>query len=87
MESVQEPVTKRDLRPIAAELKNARVQPHPYLAYANKPNFHKPAYENDPHEIRHNSLGYRGPEITIDKPEGAYRIVCLGGFWLIERTL
>lgn len=70
---------EQDLRPIAAELKNARVRPHPYLAYANKPDFHKPAYPNDPHEIRHNSLGYRGPEITLEKPEGAYRIVCLGG--------
>jgi len=31
-----------------------------------------------PVEIRTNSLGFRGPEITIPKPRGTYRIVILG---------
>lgn len=33
-------------------------------------------------ELRTNSLGLRGAEITIPKPEGTYRIICLGD----ERT-
>jgi lysophospholipase L1-like esterase len=28
---------------------------------------------------RHGSLGLRGPEVSARKPEGAYRIVCIGG--------
>ncbi len=28
---------------------------------------------------RHNSLGFRGEELAIPKPEGIYRVVCLGG--------
>lgn len=41
-------------------------------AHGNEPDF----------ELRTNSLGLRGDEITMPKPEGTYRIVCLGD----ERT-
>ncbi len=44
------------------------VMPVPYVSYV--PN---PAYES------HNALGYRGPEIEIPKPQGAFRIVAMGG--------
>src|SRR5262249_24990949 len=27
---------------------------------------------------RHDALGLRGPEVAVPKPEGAYRIVCIG---------
>lgn len=40
----------------------------PYLNYALSP-----AYPG------HNSLGYRGPEIAIPKPEGVFRIAVIGG--------
>ncbi len=45
--------------------------PHPYLGYAPTPNYVSGAN-------RHNSLGFRGPEIALPKPDGEYRIVCLG---------
>jgi lysophospholipase L1-like esterase len=66
-----------ELDPISMEMRNARVEGHPYLAYANKPNFRsRPGAQ---HSISHNSLGFRGPETTWEKPPGTYRIVCLGG--------
>jgi lysophospholipase L1-like esterase len=72
-----------ELDPLTAQLQNARVGPHPYLAYANRPSFSLDpkgavATEKDP-RIRHNSLGFRGPETTWEKPAGTYRILCLGG--------
>ncbi len=58
---------------------NWRVQPHPYLAYSPKPNFHTPVEQRERVDYRHNSLGFHGPEITLEKPAGTYRILCLGG--------
>jgi lysophospholipase L1-like esterase len=46
--------------------------PHPYLSYYPRPGFRREL-------LSHNSLGYRGPEIEPDKPDGVYRIVALGG--------
>lgn len=45
---------------------------HRYLGFYLTPN-----YVNG--KNRHNALGYRGDEITMPKPEGEYRIVCIGG--------
>lgn len=49
-----------------------RNAPHRYLGHYPTPNF---TAGND----RHNALGFRGEEIELPKPEGEYRIVCLGG--------
>ena len=49
-----------------------RVTPHPYLAYVNTPHFERGAKS-------HNALGWRGPETSLDKPEGVFRILILGG--------
>jgi len=46
---------------------------HPYLMYLPTPNYTSKSGN------KHNSLGYRGDEIVIPKPEGEYRIVCIGG--------
>lgn len=46
---------------------------HPYTAYALKPNYKVPGREQI------NSLGFRGEEISLEKPEGVYRIVAVGG--------
>lgn len=48
--------------------------PHRYLGYYPTPN-----YENTEKTNRHNSLGYRGDEIVLPKPQDAFRIVCIGG--------
>lgn len=46
-------------------------QPHHYLGYVT-------TYNYETSENRHNSLGFRGDEISIEKPEGIYRIVAIG---------
>ena len=54
-----------------------RYAPHQYLGYYPTPNFR--------HEVdgklynRHNALGFRGEDIPLPKPDGEFRIVCLGG--------
>lgn len=74
------PGLSRDrLDPFEASLKNSRVVPHPYLAYAGRPNFQLKLDAPRPLEVSHNSLGFNGPETTWEKPAGTYRIVCLGG--------
>ncbi|MCA9003088.1 MAG: SGNH/GDSL hydrolase family protein, partial [Planctomycetes bacterium] len=50
----------------------------PYLAYALKPDFQ--VQHDQPFKITtHNKDGYRGPLRAVPKPEGVYRILCLGG--------
>ena len=70
-------LTMRDLDPIGHELSKANIEPHPYLAYANRP--HYKSREGAKRQVSHNALGFRGPEIRQPKPEGTFRIVCLGG--------
>ncbi len=49
-----------------------RVSPHPYLCYSNTPSYR--------HDLKsHNRLGWRGAEITLEKPKGVLRIAILGG--------
>lgn len=45
---------------------------HRYLGFIHSPNYRHG-------ENYHNSLGYRGDEFPQDKPEGEFRIVCIGG--------
>jgi lysophospholipase L1-like esterase len=49
-----------------------KYSPHRYLGYYPTPNYVRG-------KNRHNSLGYRGEEIHIPKPDGQFRIACLGG--------
>jgi lysophospholipase L1-like esterase len=46
---------------------------HPHSAYALKPNYTRGNFE------KINSLGFRGEEISLEKPSGVYRIVAIGG--------
>ena len=51
---------------------------HSYLAYSPKPN-HETGYGSKHRKTTHNSAGYRGELVDIPKPEGVYRVLCLGG--------
>ncbi|KAA3598068.1 MAG: SGNH/GDSL hydrolase family protein [Calditrichaeota bacterium] len=51
---------------------NSRLVAHRHLGYVTSPNFQFQAN-------RHNSLGFRGEEFSIQKPDSVFRIVCLGG--------
>jgi hypothetical protein len=46
--------------------------PHHYVGYIPAPNYARG-------KNRHNDLGFRGAPISNPKPEGEFRIVCLGG--------
>ena len=46
--------------------------PHPYLSYYPNPGYKRGL-------TSHNSLGYRNDEFPLEKPDGVYRIVALGG--------
>jgi hypothetical protein len=70
-------LSDRDLDPISFELSKANIAPHPYLAYANRAGYK--SREGAKHQVSHNSLGFRGPEVKSPKPSGTFRIVCLGG--------
>ena len=70
-------LTLRDLDPIGFQLERANIQPHPYLAYANRPGY--TSRDGAKHQVSHNSFGTRGPEFAIQKPAHTFRIVCLGG--------
>lgn len=63
---------KTDNRPL-------RFAPHPYINYMGTP-YYKSA---DGLNI-HNSLGMRGPEITVPKPQGRIRIAIIGGSTVYE---
>ena len=60
------------LRQLRARGLDSRFIAHRYLGHYPTPNYVSG-------ENRHNSLGYRGDEIDMPKPEGEFRIVCLGG--------
>lgn len=49
-------------------------RPHPYTSYSLNE-----LYRSRDGLNRHNAYGYRGDELTLAKPDGAYRILVLGG--------
>jgi len=49
-------------------------RPHHHSCYAIDPDGPAMTYRGP-----HNRLGFRGPEVAARKPEGAFRIACLGG--------
>ena len=50
---------------------------HPFIGYVVDADYATP--EGVKHAVNTNSLGYRGAEVRRKKPEGTFRIVCLGG--------
>jgi lysophospholipase L1-like esterase len=51
--------------------------PHPYIGYSLRPNYYRSPYKDG--DLHINALGYRGAEITRQKPVRTIRLVCLGG--------
>ena len=72
-----------DLKPRYLAPNTERTEAHPYLAYRERPdwNSRREDYKVASRftQTHHNSLGFRGPETTWEKPDGVYRIVCVGG--------
>lgn len=56
----------------ARERFQPRLSAHRYLGYAPTPDYRRGAN-------RHSSHGFRGPDVPFAKPDGEYRILCLGG--------
>ena len=56
----------------AESQQHRKYAPHRYLGYFPAPNFSRGGES-------HNALGYRGGEVQMPKPEGEFRIVCMGG--------
>lgn len=48
--------------------------PHHYYLFSTRP-----SYRSADGKVRHNSLGCRAEEVSVEKPAGVYRIVALGG--------
>jgi lysophospholipase L1-like esterase len=76
-------LTRAELSPPFLVPNTERTKAHPYMAYVPRENWRsRPEDYAKPENYRpasHNSLGLRGPETTLEKPPGAYRIVCIGG--------
>ncbi|HZL98764.1 MAG TPA: GDSL-type esterase/lipase family protein, partial [Planctomycetota bacterium] len=64
--------------PGADELARMAYRPLPYLMWGLKPNWTR---EPGPRNLvrTSNSLGFRGREVELPKPEGRYRLICFGG--------
>lgn len=50
---------------------------HPFVGYTPRAGHRNAKGDGFEHSV--NGLGFRGPEISREKPEDVYRIVCLGG--------
>ena len=71
-------LTLEELDPGRTEqVEERRTMPHPYLGYALRPGWKSRADRKE--QASHNLLGFRGPEPTIPKPKGVFRVLCLGG--------
>ena len=51
--------------------------PHPFIGYVLQPGAISDPKRKRTYQV--NSLGFRGEEVLREKPEGTYRIVCIGG--------
>jgi len=72
-------------------LKTAMADDHPetgeghsagfdgYFKFPPDRTLHQYGLFKDPTPIRINSLGFRGPDFEADKPDGIFRVICMGG--------
>lgn len=57
-------------------------EPHPYTSYTLTENHRSRNGKN-----RHNALGYRGKEVTLEKAPGVFRVLVLGGSTTYETSV
>ena len=76
-ERLESKLGKRLAPDLPALLARSPMEGHPHLGYAGRPNF--ATAEGVVPQKSHNEWGFRGPSVTLEKPEGVYRVVCLGG--------
>jgi len=72
------PLDAFTISPLSHDPQSTRFEPHPYIPYIPRRGY-ATGHPGQGRWARHNSLGYRGEELTRDKPPGTFRIVCLGG--------
>lgn len=72
-------LTLAQLDPLTHAREQLIVEAHPYLGYANKLRYAREKTDKNPTSAHHNSFGFRGPETTWAKPDGVWRIFCMGG--------
>ncbi len=58
----------------SSDLGRMAYQAQPYVGFGLTPD-----YDWSSGTKTNNNLGFRGPDTTVEKPAGVYRIVCLGG--------
>ena len=69
-------MTRDELAPdLERLLRESPLQAHPYLTYVLKPGYSA----TGPQQRSINEWGFRGPSVSLAKPEDTYRIACLGG--------
>jgi lysophospholipase L1-like esterase len=60
----------------AVRMASKLYEAHPYLCYVMRPNVH---FSGADMEIQTNRWGFRGRDVSREKPEGVVRIACFGG--------
>ncbi len=70
---------KHSVDPVGTEMQHSNIEPHPYLAYAGKPDWVRPSALHGDQTASHDSRGFKGPERDWVKSPATFRIACLGG--------
>jgi lysophospholipase L1-like esterase len=70
------PVTRAEAAQRFVEKVGSVYEPHPYLVVRGRSNA---TLSIAGHEVHFNSFGQRGSEVQMPKPQGRYRILCIGG--------
>jgi lysophospholipase L1-like esterase len=65
-------------KPTEEDVARIKYRALPYVNFALKPNWDKPSPRDGLFRTT-NSLGFRGREVDVPKPDGRFRIVCIGG--------
>ncbi len=70
------PMTRAERQAKLVETIGRAYEKHPYLVVRARPDVD---LDVSGHRLHFDSRGYRGAEVAMPKPEGRYRILCVGG--------